>query len=245
MDLPHQHWATSLDWQPSDQILRQFDQFYEQVLQGNQQLNLTRITEPQDFWEKHLWDALRPVWPYRERTEQIVIDIGSGAGIPGIPVAILQPTWVVVLLEATRKKAAFLDRCVQALGLTNVQIIADRAELLGHKRDHRAGYDLALVRAVAVPTVCAEYALPLLKVGGMALLYRGNWEIREEVEMAKALRVLGGEISEIDAFNLPLSQAVRHTITLTKTRPTLQVFPREDGIPLKHPLGLLEESSTP
>ncbi len=222
-------------------MLRQFDSLYQQVLQGNQQQNLTRITAPEEFWEKHLWDSLRSLWPYRERQDQVVIDIGSGAGFPGLPVALVQSQWVVVLLEATRKKAAFLNRCVQALGLTNVQVVCDRAEEVGHQNHHRAGYDLALARALAPVTVCAEYALPLLKVGGLALLYRGQWEVREEVELARAVRVLGGEITEVDAFNLPLSQAVRHCIGVTKIKPTLQVFPREDGIPTRYPLGLLED----
>lgn len=241
MTLPHTLWSSTLGWEPDAQTLHQFDRFYELVVEANRQQNLTRITEAQEFWEKHLWDALRNVWPYRERTDQLVIDIGSGAGIPGIPVAMICPSWAVVLLEATRKKASFLTRCTQALGLTNIQVLADRAELLGHKKDHREGYDLALVRAVAPPTVCAEYCLPLLKVGGLALLYRGDWEIREEVEMARALRALGGEIKDIDAFSLPLTEATRHCIVLIKTRETSRVFPREDGIPAKHPLGLLEE----
>ncbi|WP_287129103.1 16S rRNA (guanine(527)-N(7))-methyltransferase RsmG [Candidatus Cyanaurora vandensis] len=239
--LPHDRWADTLGWEPDSQVRRQFDLLYAQVLKGNAQQNLTRITEPAEFWEKHLWDSLRNYWPHRDRPEQVVIDIGSGAGFPGLPVALVQPDWVVVLLEATKKKAAFLASCVQQLGLTNVQILAQRAEILGHHRDHRAGYDLALVRAVAPVTVCAEYALPLLKVGGMALLYQGQWEIREEVELNRAVQVLGGEISDVDAFNLPLTQAVRHCIVITKKRPTLQVFPRDDGIPMKHPLGLLED----
>jgi len=242
--LPHDQWQSTLGWEPDAQQTRQFNRFYEQVLQGNAQQNLTRITEPAEFWEKHLWDSLRNLWPYRELSDQLVIDIGSGAGLPGIPAAIVQPLWVVVLLEATRKKASFLNACSQALGLTNVQVLSDRAEKIGHQARHREAYDLALVRAVAPATVCAEYALPLLKVGGKALLYRGHWEVREEVEMARAVRVLGGEISEVDAFELPLSQAVRHCVVLTKLKSTLRVFPREDGIPAKHPLGLLEDSST-
>jgi len=239
--LPHDQWASTLDWQPDDRICRQFDELYAEVLKGNQQLNLTRITEAQDFWEKHLWDSLRNFWPHRDLPEQVVIDIGSGAGFPGLPIAMVQPDWAVVLLEATKKKAAFLSGCVQRLGLTNVRVIADRAEILGHRREHRAGYDLAVVRALGPVTVCAEFAMPLLKVGGRALLYRGQWEVREEVELNRAIQVLGGEITDIDAFSLPLSQAVRHCVVVTKKRPTLQVFPREDGIPTKHPLGLLEE----
>ncbi len=241
--LAHDQWFDTLGWEPDAQIQGQLDAFYAQVLAGNQQQNLTRITDPQEFWEKHLWDSLRSLWPYRGLEDQLVIDIGSGAGLPGIPVAILKPQWYVALLEATRKKASFLSRCTQSLGLTNVQVIPDRAEVVGHQKKHREGYDLALIRAVAPVTVCAEYALPLLKVGGTALLYRGHWEIREEVELGRALMALGGEIREIDAFQLPFSAAVRHCIAVTKNQPTHRAFPREDGLPARHPLGVIEETA--
>lgn len=124
--------------------------------------------------------------------------------------------------------------------MTNAQALCGRAEEIAHRRDHRESYDLAVLRAVAPANVCAEYGLPFVKVGGGAVLYRGNWEVREEVELARACAALGAEIAEIDAFELPVSRAVRHCIVLNKTAPGLRVFPRPAGLPVQHPLGALE-----
>ncbi|MER3476651.1 MAG: 16S rRNA (guanine(527)-N(7))-methyltransferase RsmG, partial [Leptolyngbya sp. ERB_1_2] len=166
-------WRSTTDWFPTEEQRSQFQQFYELVLQGNQQQNLTRITEPNDFWEKHLWDSLRGVFPKVTAASLSAIDIGTGAGFPGIPMAIARSDWKVTLLDSTRKKVTFLQDSTKALGLSNVRSLVDRVEQIGQTSGHRESYDLATIRAVAAASVCAEYALPLLKVGGLAVLYRG------------------------------------------------------------------------
>ncbi|MEB3232932.1 MAG: 16S rRNA (guanine(527)-N(7))-methyltransferase RsmG, partial [Leptolyngbyaceae bacterium] len=234
-------WQDTLGWCPSDRQQQQFQSLYEQIYVGNQSLNLTRITQPDEFWEKHLWDALSGIHfllgqlspealldeglptnptenpaaspaencdltaensdltaenrndphmdehydgdtPEPVTVPQIekVLDIGTGAGFPGLPVAIACPHWQLTLLDSTRKKIAFIDSILAQLELTNVHTFTHRAEALGRNSHHRYQYDLVLVRAVAATPVCAEYALPFLKVGGLGILYRGRWTEAEE-----------------------------------------------------------------
>lgn len=242
-------WQATLQWQPNSQQQALFQQLYEAMVQGNQQFNLTRITEPEAFWEKHLWDSLYGIAPWLSASPgalpevaltpiQQVIDIGSGGGFPGLPVAIAQPNWHLTCLDSTRKKMAFLDTLSQTLGLTQVQTVTDRAETLGHHRHHREAYDLALIRAVGAAPVCAEYALPLLKVNGVAILYRGQWTEAEAHDLAQALPSLGGGEVWVAAATTPLSQSTRHCIYICKRNPTAAAFPRAAGIPAKQPLGL-------
>ncbi|MBD2461365.1 16S rRNA (guanine(527)-N(7))-methyltransferase RsmG [Oscillatoria sp. FACHB-1407] len=247
-------WQTTLNWQPTKSQQAQLQTLYELILAGNRQLNLTRITEPDEFWEKHIWDSLRGIvsWQPEKETDSPssqefpslpisvsaqVIDIGTGGGFPGIPVAIAQPKWRVTLLDSTRKKMAFLDTVIAALGLPSVTTVSDRAESLGQHPQHRAHYDLALVRAVAEAPVCAEYALPLLKLGGFAVLYRGQWSESDTDTLKSAVAHLGGAIAHIAAFTTPLSQGIRHCIYLQKTARTPSEFPRAIGVPAKQPLG--------
>lgn len=235
-----------LGWQPIAEQQAQFQQLYEGVLQGNQQFNLTRITEPLEFWEKHLWDSLSGIAPLLEESiaselPQRAIDIGTGAGFPGIPVAIACPTWHVTLLDSTRKKVQFLETVAARLGLTNVATRVDRVEAIGQQPQHREQYDLALVRAVAAAAVCAEYALPLLKIGGLAVLYRGLWTEEETAALEPVAQQLGGTVERVAAFKTPITQGERHCLYLRKVASTPPQFPRAVGTPAQKPLGSGEE----
>jgi 16S rRNA (guanine527-N7)-methyltransferase len=255
----------ALGWQPNENQQSQFQRFYEYLLEGNQQFNLTRITEPAEFWEKHLWDSLRGVAVFLHQPNQAaiashhpapdptpispssiipalpatpeILDIGTGAGFPGIPVAIALPHSHVTLLDSTQKKITFLETTLKAVGIENCRTICDRAEQAGQHPSHRGHYDLVLVRAVAPATVCAEYALPLLKVGGIAVLYRGHWSDFEQTALETALQQLQGQVLTIEAFNTPLTAAVRHCIYVQKTQATPKDFPRPVGTPTRQPLG--------
>jgi 16S rRNA (guanine527-N7)-methyltransferase len=238
-------WQSSLGWQPSDPQWALLEQLYQGILDGNRQINLTRLTQPDDFWEKHLWDSFSGLWPWlvpdaaRDWTVppvDRVIDIGTGAGFPGFPAAIAQPQWQVTLLDSTQKKVRFLAELATELGLEQVQAIADRAEFLGHQPAHREQYDLALLRAVGGATTCAEYGLPLVKVGGVAVLYRGQWTADEAKALRRAAGQLGASILAIQAWGTPLTQGQRHCIYLRKDQPTPDAFPRAVGIPAKQPL---------
>jgi len=238
--LPTELWQETLDWQPSLEQQQQFQTLYELTLAGNSQFNLTRITEPREFWEKHLWDSLRGTTfllnPPLPVPHPQCIDIGTGAGFPGIPVAIAQSATKVTLLDSTRKKVTFLETLIAELGIKNATTIVDRAENLGRSLKYRQSYDIALIRAVSSASVCAEYALPLVKVGGLAVLYRGQWTAEETAALEPALSQLGGEIEKIEDFVTPLTVSIRHCLYLRKTAPTPHEFPRGTGIPVQRPL---------
>lgn len=229
-------WQSTTNWRPSEKARSQFQQFYELVLEGNQQQNLTRITEPDDFWEKHLWDSLRGVFPKITDANLSAIDIGTGAGFPGIPMAIARPDWKVTLLDSTRKKINFLQDSTKLLGLTNVRSIIDRVEQIGQSSGHRESYNLATIRAVAAASICAEYALPLLKIGGIAVLYRGQWSDEEAIALDRAVKKLGGIVEDCDHFETPLTYGIRHCLYLRKTTLTPSEFPRAIGVPTQDPL---------
>ncbi|MGD1857006.1 MAG: 16S rRNA (guanine(527)-N(7))-methyltransferase RsmG [Leptolyngbyaceae cyanobacterium] len=236
-------WQETLQWQPSAGQQTLFNQLYQGVLDGNRQVNLTRITEPAEFWEKHLWDSLSGLAPWFEpekpewvSTVKRVVDIGTGGGFPGVPVAIARSQWQVTLLDSTRKKITFLETLCQQLGLTNTDCIVERAETVGRDPKHRAQYDLAMVRAVGPASTCAEYALPLLKKSGFAVIFRGQWSEEEEDLFVGALDTLGGELVAICPWETPISQGIRHCLYVKKLEKTAKEFPRQVGLPAKHPL---------
>ena len=234
-------WQQTLNWQPNAQQQQQFQQLYELIVVGNQQLNLTRITEPQEFWEKHLWDSLRGIVPQGQFIPSLlenasVIDIGTGAGFPGVPVAITMPNSRITLVDSTRKKINFINESLTQLTLSNAKTCIGRAEEIGHHPQHRKRYDVALIRAVSNASVCAEYTLPLLKQGGLAVIYRGNWTDEETKSLQSAVNQLGGVIESIDQFTTPLTNSVRHCLYLRKVVNTPASFPRGVGIPTQNPL---------
>ena len=243
-------WLQTLGWEPSPDILQRFETFFETLLQVNRSHNLTRITTREDFWEKHLWDSLSGIQPWlakapepswmqclKSQTISSVIDIGTGGGFPGIPVAIATQNWQVTLLDSTQKKVQSLKVFAEALGCQSVHPVCDRAETLGQNPDFREHFDLALIRAVAAPSVCAEYALPFLKEDGVAVLYRGRWLPEEEESLRHALDDLGGELLQVYAFQTPDSKSDRHCVYLKKVKPTPEKYPRRVGVPTRKPLG--------
>ncbi|CCH67391.1 rRNA small subunit methyltransferase, glucose inhibited division protein GidB [Richelia intracellularis HH01] len=231
-------WQTTLNSQLTTRQKIQFQRLYELILQGNLKLNLTRIIEPQDFWEKHLWDSLRGVVSLlsNSHNQLSVIDIGTGGGFPGIPFAIMLPNSQVNLLDSTQKKVTFLTQIIPELELHNVTTTVGRAEKIGHNPKYREQYDVALIRAVSNTSACIEYTLPLIKKGGLAIIYRGNWMDYEITSVTGVAKQLGGVIAYIDKFKTPLSQGTRHCLYLKKITKTSSKFPRPIGIPNSKPL---------
>ena len=230
-------WQETIDWCPTAQQQSQLQSLYSEVVSANQQLNLTRITAPEEFWEKHLWDSLRGVGELINHPLELkVIDLGTGAGFPGLPLAIARTDWQMTLVDSTAKKVGFIEYIAPELGLTNTHPLVSRIEALGQERQHRHQYDLALIRAVSSANICAEYTLPLVKVGGTAILYRGNWTEEEAASLELVVAKLGGEISKIDRFTTPISDSIRHCIWLHKAADTHPYYPRAVGIPNLKPL---------
>jgi 16S rRNA (guanine527-N7)-methyltransferase len=237
-------WQQTLNWQPTTQQQKQFQRLYELILEGNRQLNLTRIIDPEEFWEKHLWDSLRGIAPLLSgkinfsvsSTSPAFIDIGTGAGFPGIPVACAIANSQITLLDSTRKKITFIEQILSELALSNAKTLVGRAEEIGQQPLHRERYDLALIRAVGTGSACAEYALPLLKTKGLAVIYRGNWTEDETTALQNAVEQLGGTIELIEKFTTPLSNSIRHCLYLRKVTNTPAKFPRAVGVPTQKPL---------
>lgn len=234
-------WQDTLNWQPTPAQQDLFQQLFELILEFNQQLNLTRLTEPEEFWEKHLWDSLRGIAPIlsgkiASHPGDKIIDIGTGGGFPGIPVALVLPDCSVTLLDSTRKKITALTTILEQLNFKNTIPWVGRAEALGQHHKHRESYQLALLRAVAPPSVSAEYALPLLKIGGLGILYRGHWTTEEEKQLTSAVKQLGGIIESVDEFTTPLTNSVRHCVSIKKVKPTPKQYPRNVGVPGQKPL---------
>ncbi|MDJ0510266.1 MAG: 16S rRNA (guanine(527)-N(7))-methyltransferase RsmG [Crocosphaera sp.] len=232
-------WQDSLQWQPNQEQLEKWEKLYQEILLINLQINLTRITEPNDFWEKHLWDSLAGVigLDFLEYKDSLkVIDIGTGAGFPGLPINIIFPHWKLTLLDSTRKKIKVITLFLEALKLENSQTVIGRAEDIGHLPEHREKYNLGLIRAVGEPSVCAEYVLPFLKIGGIGVLYRGNWQKEEEINLNNVLKKLGGKLILVKPFQTPLTKSTRHFIYIQKITKTSDQFPRSVGIPKQNPL---------
>lgn len=253
-------WQQTLTWQPAPAQQALFQSLYEKILDGNTRLNLTRITEPEEFWEKHLWDSLSGLEPWLAdamldepdaidvsecNNEPIrMIDIGTGSGFPGIPAAIaLAPIAGPIdltLIDSTRKKIFFLQELCQTLGLRSHQIKpncqAIRAETLGQQPTHRETYDLAFIRAVGPTATCAEYTLPLLKLEGQAVLFRGQWTTEDTEALLPVLDLLGGELTDLKSWETPITKSSRHCLFIHKVVPTPEDLPRAVGVPGKTPL---------
>jgi 16S rRNA (guanine527-N7)-methyltransferase len=211
------YWQQTLGWQPTLEQESQFAKLYELVLEGNKTQNLTRITDPDDFWEKHLWDSLRGVLPVWQLADLNVIDIGTGAGFPGLPIAIAHPDWHLSLLDSKTKKTNFVINTAEALGLAQVSILTARAEALNDTANHHQKYDLALIRAVGSATLCTSYVIPFIKIDGQAILYRGQWTSDEQLELEDDCRkLLNARVTHVENFATPLTASQRHCIYLTR-----------------------------
>jgi 16S rRNA (guanine527-N7)-methyltransferase len=216
----------------------QIDAFhlYESTLrEWNQKFNLTAITDPDEVRVKHFYDSLTclSLMPSEQFS---LIDIGSGAGFPGIPIKLLRPHISLCLVESVGKKTEFLSALVSILHLQDVSISTDRAENVGRDPKCRDFYDWAVARAVAPLPVLVEYLLPLVHVGGNVLAQKGSG-VSEEIEKSnKAIRLLGGEITQILEINLPVTNEKRSLIRITKKTATPPQYPRRVGLPHKKPL---------
>ncbi len=228
--------STLLGIQLSAEQLDAFEIYERELIEWNARFNLTSITDPQQIRIRHFLDSLSCWLAMRSAPAGRVIDLGAGAGFPGLPLKILQPQMQLTLVEATAKKAGFLEHIVQVLRLEQVTVLARRAEEVGQLPDHREAYDWAVARALAPMPVLAEYMLPVVKVGGRMLAQKGKDAKLETQLAASAFHTLGGEVAELLPVNIPHLDEERWLVTVTKTAPTPANYPRRVGIPSKRPI---------
>ncbi|MFC6616423.1 16S rRNA (guanine(527)-N(7))-methyltransferase RsmG [Deinococcus radiophilus] len=220
--------------------LKQFVTLYGLLRQGATQMNLTALHSERDVVLKHFVDSLgalqATLWKEPERSSLQVLDLGTGAGFPALPLAISCPALKMTAMDATQKKVAFVERTAEALGLT-VRGLSGRAEDLGQDPIHRGRYDVVVTRAVASLPVLAELALPLLKEGGWLIAQKGQLEDAEVAQGERAISLLGGELHPIQRSHLPFLGDARALVQVHKVAPTPAKYPRRPGIPNKRPLG--------
>lgn len=220
----------------SDEQRAAFDLYARELVEWNRRFNLTSITDPEQIRIKHFLDSLSCWLAMRETPPGSLVDVGAGAGFPGIPLKILKPDIHLTLVEATAKKTGFLLHLVQFLRLEGVHVATKRAEEFGHLPAHRGVYDWAVARAVAPLPVLVEYLLPLVKVGGYALAQKGK-DAPAEVEAANAaINRLGGEVDEAKQVEVPGLDEERYLVIIKKISPTPENYPRRPGVPSKRPL---------
>lgn len=221
-----------LDLQPQ---VGQFGHLYSLLMEGNGRSNLTALKEPRDIVIKHFLDSLTCARGGFLHTQGEVLDLGTGAGFPALPLAIVYPLRVTAL-DATRKKVAHVAWAAEQLGLSNLQTLSGRAEALGRDPAYRGRYARVVTRAVAALPVLAELALPLLEVGGLLIAQKGPIGPEELRAGQRAAQLLGGEIINTEHFTLPISGDPRSLVVTRKVKETPAKYPRREGVPSKEPL---------
>lgn len=220
-----------------DQIqLDRFRQYYYLLLEGNKKCNLTAITKPSEVVVKHYFDSLTCLMVLNIPKHALVVDVGTGAGFPGLPIKIGRTDVKLTLLDSLGKRVEFLNRVVTKLGLEGVEVINGRAEDYGRSAEGREKYDLAISRAVADLRVLAELCLPLVRVGGIMAAMKGP-DTNKEVDGARyAIDLLGGGEMRVAEVKLPQQNERRNIVVIKKTGLTPERYPRRAGIPAKRPL---------
>jgi 16S rRNA (guanine527-N7)-methyltransferase len=234
--------ALGVEFEPSD--LERLGRFLALLLHANETTNLTAITDPAQAWDRHILDALalvpviasvspQPAAAGAETTHLSVADVGSGGGVPAIPLAIVMPDVRFTLVEATGKKAAFLERTIATLGLTNARVLNARAEAIGQDhRSHREKYDVAMARALGHLAIVAELCAPLVRQHGVVIAVKGAKAAQEVEEAGPALGMVG--LRHVETLDTPTGRLV----VMEKTIRTPRLYPRRDGEPSRVPLGI-------
>lgn len=221
----------------SEQQREQFQKYYEMLVEWNKVMNLTGITEYDEVNEKHFVDSLAISNVLDLEKIDTVLDIGTGAGFPGLPLKIAYPHLNVVLLDSLQKRIHFLDAVIEELGLENVKTLHGRAEDYAKKAEYRESFDLCVSRAVANLSTLSEYCIPYIQMGGMFISYKSG-NIDKEVSASKsAIKLLGGKLEKVVKFQLPDTEINRSFVKIKKVESTRKKYPRKAGLPGKEPLG--------
>ncbi|MBF2178169.1 16S rRNA (guanine(527)-N(7))-methyltransferase RsmG [Staphylococcus warneri] len=213
----------------------QFQTYYQLLVEWNEKMNLTSITDEHEVYLKHFYDSITPSFYYDFKGSLSICDVGAGAGFPSIPLKIIFPELKVTIVDSLNKRIQFLNHLADALGLQGVSFVHDRAETFG-KGDYRESYDIVTARAVARLTVLSELCLPLVKKGGQFIALKSSKGEEELDEAQFAINVLGGNVKETFNFELPEEAGERQMIVIDKRRQTSKKYPRKPGTPNKSPL---------
>lgn len=214
--------------------LEQFFAYMKMLIEWNEKMNLTAIIEPEEIILKHFIDSITILKEIKDNSK--LVDVGTGAGFPGIPLSIMNPTLKITLVDSLNKRLIFLQEVANELNLKNIEIVHARAEEFGQNKKYRESFDISTSRAVANLSTLSEYLIPLVKVNGKIISMKAS-EAQEEInEAKKAIEVLGGKIEKIDEFNLPQSNIGRTVIIIKKEKQTPSKYPRKPGTPSKEPI---------
>lgn len=229
-----QNAALKFDISLNEEQTEKFFIYKDLLKDWNQRMNLTAIEDDREIIIKHFIDSIS-ICPLIKDKGSKIIDVGTGAGFPGIPVKIVYPNLEVKLLDSLQKRIGFLNEVIERLDLKNISAVHSRAEEMGQQKDYREMYDISTARAVANLPVLLEYCLPFVKVGGYFIAMKGS-SVDELGSSKKALDELGGKIEEVMEFNLPFSDIKRNVVVVKKFRHTPTKYPRKSGKPSKDPL---------
>ena len=230
--------SEQLEVELSEKQLEQFKTYYEMLIEKNKVMNLTAITEKDEVIDKHFIDSISLKKAVDTTKPLKILDLGTGAGFPGIPLKIAYPNLTITLLDSLNKRIKFLQEVIEELGLQEIEGIHGRAEDFAKQQGYREQYDLCVSRAVANLATLSEYCLPYVKEGGCFISYKSG-AVEEEVNQSKeAITELGGRIKEVIAFTLPKTDIERTFVVIEKVKKTPKKYPRKAGLPSKEPLGL-------
>lgn len=222
------------DYQPTDRQISQLEQFYQLLSEKNKVMNLTALAEPQDFLEKHLRDSLLLHRHFQFEPGTRLIDVGTGAGFPGIPIAVMEPELTVVLLDSLTKRIHFLEEVIAALDLKNAKVLNSRAESAGRQPELRESFDYCVSRAVSHLNKLSEYCLPLVRPGGYFIPYKAEKVLAELPESERAISLLGGEMTAMEEDRI--LDARRFFPLIRKQKKTPSEYPRNSEKIAKKPL---------
>ena len=220
----------------SDTQIQQFMTYYEMLIERNKVMNLTAITEYEEVINKHFIDSLSIIKVYQNKDNIKVLDMGTGAGFPGIPLKIAFPNWNITLLDSLNKRVNFLNDVINQLKLNNITAIHGRAEDYGKETHYRETYDLCVSRAVAKLSTLSEYCLPYVKINGYFIPYKAGNIDTEVKESQRAIKILGGTLEKVEQFQLPNTDMERSLIVIKKISHTPKQYPRSTGKPSKEPI---------
>ena len=220
----------------NDTQMEQYNRYFELLVEWNEKINLTAITDPKEVAIKHMIDSITAYDEKLFKDGTTVIDVGTGAGFPGLPLKIFCPEIKLTLMDSLNKRIKFLQTVVEELGLKDVECVHARAEEGARNKKYRESFDIAVSRAVARLPILCEYCLPFVKKGGHFIALKGMQYHDEAEEAAKAIKVMGGSKTEIRPVKLPELDDKRAVITITKTMPTPKAYPRKAGTPTKNPI---------